>query len=175
MIHLIKNVLTNDECNFLVKQFDIEKKTKKSSDDETYGNSFGFGPSQKFNIYMDKLKPKILEFFRNGTLLENVNAYVREYLNDSQLVKHVDRDDIGITISICLEYNIKTEWPLWANVDNKDVFFNMNVGDGVLLTHATETIHWRDTLICEEGERVVQLFLHWRDVTNIVKNKKTLL
>jgi len=175
MIHLIENILTNDECEFLVKQFDIEKKTKKSSDDSSYGNSFGFGPSNKFNVYMDKLKPKILEFFPNGTLLENVNAYVREYLNESQLVKHVDREDIGITISICLEYNIKKEWPLWGKLNNEDVFYNINVGDGVLLTHAHQTIHWRDKLNCEEGERVVQLFLHWKDVTNMVKNKKTLI
>jgi hypothetical protein len=175
MVHLIKNILTNDECLYLAKKFDIEKRSRHSTDGDSYGNSFGFGPSYTFNVYMDKLKPTILKYFPDNTLLENVNAYVREYLNDSQLVKHVDRDDIGITISICLEYNIKTEWPLWANVDNKDVFFNMNVGDGVLLTHATETIHWRDKLICDENERVVQLFLHWKDVTALVKNKKTLI
>jgi hypothetical protein len=96
-------------------------------------------------------------------------------LNESELIKHVDREDIGVTISICLEYNIKTLWPLWGRLNNKDVFFNINVGDGGLLTYAHETIHWRDKLVCDENERVVQLFLHWKDVTNVVKNKKTLL
>jgi hypothetical protein len=175
MIHLLPNILSIDECQHLTSKFDIEKKINRSSDDETYVNSYGFRPSKEFGIYMDKLKSKILEFFPTNTLLENVNAYVREYLNGGELVKHVDRSDIGVTISICLEYNIKTEWPLWGNLNNKDMFFNMNVGDGVLLTDADKTIHWRDKLVCDENERVVQLFLHWKDVTNLVKNKKTLL
>jgi hypothetical protein len=175
MTCLIQNILTEEECKYLTIQFDIEKQSKGSHDDETYGNSYGFRPSHTFNLYLDTLKEKILNFFPENTILENVNTYVREYLNNSQLVKHTDRKDIDITISICLEYNIKTDWPLWAEIDGEDVFLNMNVGDGVLLTTAHETTHWRDKLICDENERVVQLFLHWRSQKYTPKKIKTLL
>jgi hypothetical protein len=174
-MYLIKNILTPDECLHLTKKFDIEKQNKLDVDKGICGNSFGFVPSYEFFTYLDKLKPEILKYFPNNILLQNSNPYIREYLNNSELVKHVDNDEFGVTISICLEHNIKTEWPLWANVDNEDIFFNTNVGDAVLLTHATETIHWRDKLICDKNERVLQLFLLWKDVTASVKNKKTLI
>ena len=176
MVHLLKNILTKEECRELVRQFDIESKLNISKDDkESYGNTFGFGPSNKFNLHNDKIKQKILEFFPENTLLENVHPYVRKYSNDSILVKHVDRTDISITVTICLESTINKDWPIWAEINGEDVFYNTNVGDGVLLTHSHETIHWRDKLICDENERVVQLFYHWRDVTNTSKTKKTLL
>ena len=175
MTCLIPNLLTKEECSYLTEQFDIEKKSQHSSDNKTYGNSFGFRPSHKFSIYLDTLKPKLLEYFPEGTVLENVNAYVREYLNNSQLIKHLDRKDIGITFSICLESSIKTEWPLWTRTKEEDNALNINVGDGALLTTAHETLHWRDKLVCGENERVLQLFLHWREFNYNPKKTETLL
>lgn len=176
MVYFLKDILTKEECAELVAHFDIESKQNISKDDkESYGNTFGFGPSNKFNSHIEKVKSKVLEFFPENTLLENVHPYVRAYSNNSKLIKHVDRTDISITVTICLESTINTDWPLWAELNGEDVFYNTNVGDGVLLTHSHETIHWRDELICNENQRVVQLFYHWRDVTNTSKTKKTLL
>ena len=51
---------------------------------------------------MDILSSKVLEFDKEITHLSNVNTYVREYRNSAFLAKHIDREEISITMSICL-------------------------------------------------------------------------
>jgi hypothetical protein len=176
MIHLIKGILTKEECKFLTHQFDIDRQINPSFDkiNET-GNSYGFAPSHTFNTYLDKLKSKILEINSNISDLTNVNTFVREYKNNDFLKKHRDRTDISTTISICLESTINKDWPLCVKINNQEHFVNINTGDGVVLFNADKIIHWRDTLICNENERVLQFFLHWIPVNYESKKTKTLL
>ena len=175
MIYFIPNILSEEECKFLVTQFDLEKPNTKSVDDvRITPNAFGFRPSDEFNIYLDKLKPKVLETLNTIELI-NTNTYVREYKNKSFLIKHKDRADISITMSICLESTINKEWPLWAEIDNKNINFNTNVGDCIILTDSDKIIHWRDELICNENERVLQFFLHWKKTNYSKKQSKTLI
>lgn len=176
MIHLIKGILTKEECKLLTHQFDIDKQTNPSWDIvKRVGNAYGFEPSYIFNQYLDKLKSKILEINPNIDDLTNVNAFVREYKNNSFLEKHIDRKDISVTISICLESTINKEWPLWAKIDNQYCSLNMETGDGVLLFNADNIIHWRDLLVCNQNERILQFFLHWKPVSYKSKKTKTLL
>jgi len=176
MVYFLPNILSKEECKFLSNQFDIERKKNLSVDKAiSYGNSFGFRPSYNFDKYLDILKPKVLEYSNNIDVLNNVNTYVREYLNDSFLKKHVDRKDISVTMSICIESTINKEWPMYAEIDNKEYSFNTNVGDGILLFDADITTHWRDTLNCNENQRVLQFFLHWMPIDYISKKAKTLI
>ena len=174
MIHLLKGILTKEECKFLAQQFDIDKKIKASVDvEKDTGNSYGFLPSIIFDTYLDKLKLKILEIDYNISDLTNVNTYVREYKNNDFLRKHKDRKDISTTMSICLESTINKEWPLSAEINDTEYSFNTNVGDAIVLFDADKIQHWRDTLTCNENERVIQFFLHW--VPKHAKKIKTLL
>ncbi len=177
MIHFIPNILAKDECKYLTEKFDIERKYQNSADGEYSGTniSYGFEPSFAFNIYLDRLKSKVLEYNSNFEDLLNVNTFVREYVNGSMLKKHLDRKDISVTMSICLESTINKEWSLCAEIEDKEYCFNTNIGDGVLLFDADKVIHWRDSLECQENERVVQFFLHWSPVNYIAKKTKTLL
>ena len=176
MVHLIKGILTKEECNNLIKQFDIEKKINPSYDKiKVTGNAYGFEPSNIFNIYLDKLKSSILKINPKIDDLTDVNTYVREYKNKDFLKKHKDRTDISVTISICLESTINKEWPLCVQIDNQEFCYNTNIGDGILLFDADKTTHWRDILICNENERVVQFFLHWVPVSYVVKKSKTII
>lgn len=176
MIHLIKGILTKEECELLTHQFDIDKQTNPSWDNiNRVGNAYGFEPSYIFNQYLDKLKSKILEINPNIDDLSNVNTFVREYKNNSYLEKHIDRTDISVTISICLESTINNVWPLCANFNNKKYSLNIEQGDGVLLFDADRIPHWRDLLVCNENERVLQFFLHWMPVNYTTKKIKTLL
>jgi hypothetical protein len=174
MIHLIKGILTKEECKFLTHQFDIDKKINQSIDTlKDTGKSYGFPPSDIFNEYLDKLKSKILEINSNIDDLTNVNTFVREYKNNHFLIKHVDRMDISTTISICLESTINKDWPLHAKINNQEYFVNMDIGDGVILFDADKIVHWRNNLICNENERVLQFFLHWTPI--YTKKIKSLL
>jgi hypothetical protein len=176
MVHLIKGILTNEECNNLIKQFDIEKKINPSYDKiKDTGNTYGFEPSYTFNSYLEKLKSKILEINSNIDDLTNVNTYVREYKNNDYLKKHVDRSDISVTMSVCLETTINKNWPLCVEINDQEHSYNINTGDGLLLFHADKITHWRDMLICNENERVVQFFLHWAPVKYETKKSKTII
>ena len=177
MVHFIPNILTNDECVFLRNQFDLERKYENSSDNEHTGTniSYGFQPSFVFDTYLNKLKSKVLEYSNDFDDLLNVNTFVREYVNTSKLKKHKDRTDISITMSVCLESTIKKEWPLCAEINNKEFCFNTNIGDGILLFDADKIVHWRDTLKCQENERVLQFFLHWTPVNYTTKKIKTII
>ena len=176
MVYFIPNILSNEECEFLSKRFDIEKENIFSTDIKADTNeSFGFRPSYNFNKYLEILKPKILEFEPEIYTLTNVNTYVREYYNEAFLVKHIDRKDISVTMSICLESTIDKEWPFFVEIDGKEYSFNTNVGDGILLFGADKNIHWRNTLICKENETVLQFFLHWMPVKYINKKTKSLI
>jgi hypothetical protein len=117
----------------------------------------------------------VLEYNNNFDDLFNVNTFVREYMNTSMLKKHLDRKDISVTMSICLESTINKEWPLCAEIGNKEYCFNTNIGDGILLFDADKITHWREPLICLEKERVVQFFLHWKPSDYVAKKTKSLL
>lgn len=176
MVHLIENIITKDECEYLTKEFDIERKYEMSVDNKLTGTntSYGFQPSFKFNTYLDKLKSKVLDYHYVDEIL-NVNTFVREYINTSKLEKHIDRKDIGITMSICIESTIDYDWPLCALINDKEHCFSTNVGDAVLLFNSDKIVHWRDTLNCKENQRVLQFFLHWKPLNYEGKKTKTLL
>jgi hypothetical protein len=179
MVYFIPNIISIEECKHLCSIFDREKKSISSTDTSFTSfvkNSYGFIPtSDDFNQYLDVLKSKILPLNQNLTDLENVNTYIREYKTDSILKKHIDRKDISITISICLESTIGKEWPLFSEIDGHTHSFNTNVGDAIVLFDADKHIHWRDSLHCNENERVVQFFLHWTPITYNLKKKTTLI
>ena len=176
MLHLIKGILTKKECELLTHQFEIDKQVNPSWDDtNSVGTAYGFEPSYIFNQYLDKLKLKILDINSNIDDLTNVNTFVREYKNNNFLKKHIDRTDISVTISICLDSTINKTWPLFAEIENQEYSLNMDIGDGVVLFDADKTIHWRDTLICNENERVLQFFLHWMPVKYESKKIKTII
>jgi hypothetical protein len=176
MIHLIKGILTKEECSILTNQFDVDKKINASFDKpNSTGDSYGFEPSYIFNEYLNKFKSSILKLNSKIDDLENVNTFIREYKNNNFLKKHRDRNDISVTMSICLDSTINKEWPLSAEIDGIEYSFNTNVGDAIVLFNADKTQHWRDTLICNENERVIQFFLHWTPVTYVSKKIKTII
>lgn len=180
MIYFLPNLLSNSECKNLIEIFETEKKIIPSSDISVIHsgtkNTYGFQPnSNYFNQYLDKLKSNIINIDSTITNLLNVNTYVREYRNKSFLEKHIDRKDISITMSICLESTIKKDWPLKANIENKDYSFNTNEGDGILLFNADKNTHWREELNCDDNQRVVQFFLHWKPDFSPQKKQKTII
>jgi hypothetical protein len=152
----------------LVSEFRKQQKTRINAD-QTHllvnnETTYGFKGYGKFDKLLDSLKPIITDLNGNKKI-KNVNSFIREYKNNSVLKKHVDRDDIGITLSICLFSNIKNNWPLHAEYDGIEISHNTNIGDGLLIINSDKIIHWRDELQCDENESVIQLFLHWKEIS----------
>lgn len=168
MIHFLNNLISPKDCEILVSEFRKQEKTKSNADishslinDKT---TYGFKGYGEFDKLLNSLKPMITELNDNKKI-KNVNSFVREYKNGSVLKKHTDRPDIGITLSICIFSNIKNEWPLSAEYNDVEVSYNTNIGDGVLIMNSDKITHWRDELICDENESVIQLFLHWKEIS----------
>lgn len=168
MIHFLNNLVSSDDCKMLVSEFYKQQKTKINAD-ETHllvnnKTTYGFKGYGEFDKLLNSLKPIITDLNGNKKI-KNVNSFVREYKNGSVLKKHIDRSDIGITLSICLFSNIKNEWPLFAEYNNDEVSYNTNIGDGVLIINSDKITHWRDELVCNDDESVIQLFLHWKEIS----------
>ena len=167
MIHFLNNLISPEDCKILVSEFRKQEKTRLNADIShpliNGKTTYGFKGYGEFDKLLDSLKPIITELNDNKKI-KNVNSFVREYKNGSVLKKHVDREDIGITLSICLFSNIKYHWPLTAEYDNVEISHNTNIGDGLIIFNSNKIAHWRDELICEENESVIQLFLHWKEI-----------
>lgn len=178
MIFFIDEVISKEDCEILTKLFFKEKETMLNIDGGEYAAakfSFGFEPKlYDFNKYLDILKPKILEYY-NVKTITNVNSYVRCYYNGAELEKHVDRPDIGITLSICLNTTINKQWGLCAEIDNSTDCYNTDIGQGVLLIDSNKYTHWRDKLECGDDEYVLQFFLHWTSSKTTTKETHTLI
>jgi hypothetical protein len=175
MIHLLNNLVSAEDCELLVSDFRRLQKIKINSDKYdtllNYKTTYGFRGYGEFDKLLNTIKPIITELNHNKEI-KNVNSFVREYKNGSVLKKHVDRDDIGITLSICLFSNIKQGWSLNAEYNNIEISHTPNIGDGVLIINSDKITHWRDELICTDNESVIQLFLHWKEISI---NKKSLI
>jgi hypothetical protein len=165
MVHYINNLISMEDCNKLVIEFYNQKKIRYNADmgdDASLNSSYGFKGYGEFSELLNSIKP-IITKLNGGKKIKNVNAFVREYKNNSVLKKHIDRPDIGITLSICLFSNIKNEWPLSAEYDGRVISHNIKTGDGLLIINSDKISHWRDELVCDENECVIQLFLHWKE------------
>lgn len=172
MVHYLKNLISIEDCSKLVTEFHNKKKTYPNADIGIVVNSnttYGYKGYGEFDKYLNIIKPTIVKL-NNGKNISNVNSFIREYRNGSFLKKHVDREDIGITLSICLFSNLKNEWPLRVMIDGEEISHSLNTGDGLLIINSDKIVHWRDELICDENESIIQLFLHWRE--NISNNKQ---
>ena len=175
MVEYIKNLISIEDCNKLVTEFYNKKKTYPNDDGGGHGvnpnTTYGYRGYGEFDKYLNIIKPTIIRL-NGGKDVRNVNSYIREYKNGSFLKKHVDRENIGITLSICLFSNIKTNWLLCAEYDNVEISHNINIGDGLLIINSDKIVHWRNELVCNDDESVIQLFLHWKE---IVEDKKNLI
>ncbi len=125
---------------------------------EFYKNSFG-GNHPEFENALRKLQPHIERVL--GISLTPKNSYARIYYNDGVLGKHLDREGLKYTLSITLFSNLDNDWPLWC-IDKKgtETPIVIKPGDGALML-GTKLPHWREPLVCNDDQFVVQLFMHW--------------
>lgn len=137
-----------------------EEKLTKESDTRYYRNSYGIASFPLFEDLLQKLTPIFKEKFRLAGL-KPANSYCRIYSNGSILGRHLDRQGLDLSISISLFSDLKDSWPLFLKtLDGKIAAFDIKPGDGVLL-HGRRLEHWRESLVCDKDQKIVQLFLHW--------------
>jgi prolyl 4-hydroxylase len=130
-----------------------------NSDPSVFKPSYGLGSIKRFDDYLRLISKDLSE--KIGVKWKDKHTYARIYYNGGLLGKHVDRPGLDYTLSVNLFSTLKKEWPLYC-IDKKgnEIAANTNVGEGILIL-GTKMQHWRQPLICEPNECVVQLFMHW--------------
>ena len=161
-IHMdLGQILSIEECEKLTQMvFDAKTEGKfvLETDSRYYNNSFGGNIELAWNMlrkYLPIVEKKI------GLKLKEANPYIRIYRNDSTLNPHIDRVGLDWTISVCLFSNINYEWPLIVKDENgKLTKYPTKLGYASLV-NGRVLEHWRTPLKCNDGEYVIQMFLHY--------------
>ena len=156
------NIFDEQKCKELTKitlhNHNHGKFTYEGSDSH-YKNSFGKNLKE-----FDDLFPLLTPIVKEKTKYQNIqvkNSYTRIYFNDSILKRHVDREGLDITLSVCLFDNTNKKWPLYVEYENMVVPVITKVGEGAMIL-GTKMHHWRDLLTCGQDQMVIQCFFHWQ-------------
>jgi hypothetical protein len=164
MFLYFEKIFTSERCDLLNKvalDYMRKKQLNHEANQHHYKNSYGVGRIHEYEQVLHEITPLIKE--RTGMSdIAVENSYTRIYFNGATLGKHIDRDGLDLTLSVCTFSNIKQDWPLYVEV-KPDVIktFNTPPGDGALIL-GTKMLHWRDPLVCADDEMVIQSFYHWR-------------
>ena len=166
-----ENLIDEDKCKIL-SEIVVNMMSKKSlhfeGTNDHYANSYGVARIPEYEKLLSELTPMIARKCHQYKIKEE-NSYSRIYYNGAKLKKHVDREGLDLTLSICIFSNINKPWPLHVECQDGVVrSFETKPGDGALIL-GTKMNHWRDPLVCEENQMVIQSFYHWRilDVNKI--------
>ena len=159
-------ILTPEECKVLADEV-LEYRDlgiiSEEPDKRYYNNSHG-GIVPTCYDYMGKFLPLVREL--TGRELVFANPFCRIYNNTSTLNPHTDRDLLDWTISVCIKTDINWDWPLKVRTSDKNtISFPTTLGYASLVKGNTLT-HWREPLVCDEGESVICMFLHYTDPDN---------
>lgn len=159
----IGQMLSIDECEELTKKILFAKENglfHLENDERYYNNSHGGNINEAWEL-LERFLPLMQS--KVGKKLKVANPYIRIYKNESTLKPHTDRTGLDWTISLCLFSNIKTDWPLIVkNEDGEIIEYQNIVGNGSYVAGA-KLEHWREPLLCNDDEYVVQLFLHYTE------------
>ena len=164
MFIFFPNLFSKEKCELLNRialEHMEQKKLKYEEDRVHYKNSYGTGSIVEYEKTLHELTPLIKES-TGASELKVENSYTRIYYNGATLNKHTDREGLDLTLSVCTFKNIDNSWPLYVEVKPGIVkSFETKSGDGALIL-GTKMPHWRDPLICENDQFVIQSFYHWR-------------
>ena len=154
-------ILSTEECEEITQSvFDakIDGKFMLETDVRYYNNSLG----GNVDLAWDMLQKYLPIAQQNaGIKLKPANPYIRIYRNGSTLNPHNDREGLDWTISVCLFSNINYNWPLIVKDTNgKLTEYPTKLGYASLVSGRILE-HWREPLKCNDGEYVIQMFLHY--------------
>jgi len=93
----------------------------------------------------------------SGLALLPTYSYLRVYRTGDALVRHQDRPSCEVSVTLSLDYHPEACWPIWIDAGAGARSIELHPGDA-LIYKGIEVPHWRERF---EGERAVQVFLHY--------------
>lgn len=126
--------------------------------DNRYGASLGVGNLPESDRAFQILTPLIERDYGSVT---RENSYSRIYYNGGKLHRHIDRESLHITLSLCTYSDIDFDWPLMVEEGDKLHAVVTPPGSAAAIL-GTEYYHYRPNLVCKNGQKVIQVFYHWK-------------
>lgn len=154
----VPNFLTAQEAeDFAQWMFEQERLGLLEVDPRTNFNVFGLVAQDAlpFIKLLVRKIPEVSELCGEEVLPTYVYSII--YKNNSELIRHIDRDacDISLTVNLVKDVN----WPIcFKNPNNEEVCVELNPGDAVIYL-GRDTEHWRSGKF--EGQNFVQVFMHY--------------
>ena len=108
-------------------------------------------------MLLDKLTPRVEE--ASGLSLHPTYSYFRIYGRGHSLERHQDRPSCEVSVTLSVGFEADRPWPIWVEGPAGSVPVSLERGDG-LLYRGIDCPHWREPF---DGDRAVQVFLHWVD------------
>lgn len=115
--------------------------------------------------YGDPVTDAVLEQVRDrvqaasGLRLWPTYSYFRIYRRGNLLKAHRDRPSCEVSMTVNLGMTSPAPWPIWIAGPRGIAAVALQPGDG-LVYRGCDCFHWREPF---DGERLVQLFLHYVD------------
>jgi hypothetical protein len=173
------NLLSPEECSAIADEIlHLDKINRIDRAPNNYvANAAGQGDVSATLGVVPRLTQVMIDRFGDQRNLKFSNNYTRIYYPGSYLKVHVDRSNLDITLSVCIQSPPNLRWPLYVSDAPMDssweqqqlieppphisrVGYTMAPGQGVA-TLGTRYPHWRLPLECAVGECVIQAFWHW--------------
>lgn len=162
---IINNAIDNELLEAINSEMITAKKegllNYEGNDTKYLGNSYGYGNMPQSYKLLDVFDRKVLDYFGNEYIKSHV--YSRIYYNGSILNKHVDREGLDITLSLCTFSDIENSWPLFIKEGSSFCPYDITVNTAVAIL-GTKIEHYRERLLCDEAQKVIQIFCHWKKV-----------
>lgn len=153
---ILKDALTKDQCNSLVKHmFTLYEQGKLVKDDQCPLSDA---------VYGDPIFDEILQRFAKpigdaiGLKLLPTYTYARIYRQGEILKKHKDRPACEISATMTLGFDSKPIWPIFFD-EEKEIPVALEQGE-LAVYRGCEVLHWRTAF---KGQWHVQVFLHYVD------------
>lgn len=160
---VLKDALTKDQCNSLVKHmFTLHEQGKLIKDDQCPLSDA---------VYGDPVFDKILQQFAKpigdaiGKTLLPTYTYARIYRSGEILKKHKDRPACEISATMTLGFDSKPIWPILFD-EEKEIPVALEQGE-MAVYKGCEILHWRTAF---KGQWHVQVFFHYVDANGPYKD-----
>lgn len=150
---VIKNLVNVDR----LYAYAVQVAKGKPGDNQSPNSPSIYG-DPKMNELQKKLLPKLEEI--TGLKLFKTYTYFRVYQPNTILRVHRDRPACEISISLCLGFDSKRNWPLYClDYEENVVKVILQAGDA-LIYRGCDLWHWRPKFT---GKQHTQVFLHYVD------------
>ena len=177
---LVENIISEDCRKYLVNLLALDEIEQRDYQEHQVKGSEELYNTKSLLLINQILTDKIKNCIKTENLYATY-AFYRKYFENQELIKHTDRPECEISVTICLASSKEEkEWPIYLENKKQQVIYKGNTEPGCgVIYKGCELTHWREK--CEH-KWVKQFFSHYStnkmlefDNANGQRNDKILL